>query len=167
MEGRTTIWRIELGQSHSMNQEAGSPEVRAFCGPLWLLVRGTRILDRRVNRAGYDHAHAAASAPRAVRSLVLHHLPSLATATAAPLPFGRLRAGFDCGLRTVREYNAKVEYIHWKLMKAGSVSRPEEWSRQAGSSVCDCTGNAQRTVATPGGLAVDRVLLPADERTRI
>ena len=71
---------------------------------------------------------------------------------------------FDRALRTVEEYNAKVEYIHWNPVKAGLVSRPEEWPW---SSVHDYTGSAQRPVATPSGLAVDRVLLPADERTRI
>jgi hypothetical protein len=64
----------------------------------------------------------------------------------------------------VKEYNAKVDYIHWNPVKAGLVSRPEEWPW---SSVYDYTGSAQRPVAPPGGLAVDRVLLPADERTGI
>jgi hypothetical protein len=71
---------------------------------------------------------------------------------------------FDRALRAVKEYNAKVEYIHWNPVKAGLVSRLEEWPW---SSVHDYTGSAQRPVATPGGLAVDHVLLPADERTRI
>jgi hypothetical protein len=43
-------------------------------------------------------------------------------------------------------------------VKAGLVSRPEEWPW---SSVHDYTGSVQRPVATPSGLAVDRVLLPA------
>ncbi|MGH9448453.1 MAG: transposase, partial [Terriglobia bacterium] len=64
---------------------------------------------------------------------------------------------FDRALRTVEEYNAKVEYIHWNPVKAGLVSRPEEW---AWSSVHDYTGSVQRPVVTPSGLAVDRVLLP-------
>ena len=71
---------------------------------------------------------------------------------------------FDRALRTVEEYNAKVEYIHWNPVKAGLVSRSEEWPW---SSVHDYTGSVQRPVVTPSGLAVDRVLLPADERTRI
>jgi putative transposase len=83
---------------------------------------------------------------------------------AAPLPFDLLRAGFDRALRTVKEYNAKVEYIHWNPVKAGLVSRPEEWPW---SSVHDYTGSVQRPVVTPSGLAVGRLLLPADERPRI
>jgi hypothetical protein len=63
--------------------EAGSAEVRSFCVPLRLLVGGTRILDPRVTPEGYNHAHVAASALGAVRSLVLHHLPSFAAATAS------------------------------------------------------------------------------------
>jgi putative transposase len=39
---------------------------------------------------------------------------------------------FDRALGSVEEYNAKVEHIHWNLVKAGLVSRPEEWSRRAG-----------------------------------
>jgi putative transposase len=71
---------------------------------------------------------------------------------------------FDRALRTVGEYNAKVEYIHCNPVKAGLVSRPERWPW---SSVHDYTGSVQRPVATPSGLSVDRVLLPAEERTRI
>jgi len=71
---------------------------------------------------------------------------------------------FGRALRTVGEYNAKVEYIHWNPVKAGLASRPEEWPWSSGH---DYTGSVQRPVATPSGLAVHRVLLPADERTRI
>jgi hypothetical protein len=46
---------------------------------------------------------------------------------AASLPFDPLRAGFDRALRTVKEYNEKVEYIHLNPVKAGLVARPEEW----------------------------------------
>jgi putative transposase len=34
---------------------------------------------------------------------------------------------FDRALRTVKEYNAKVEYIHLNPVRAGLVSRPEDW----------------------------------------
>ena len=34
---------------------------------------------------------------------------------------------FDRALRTVKEYNEKVEYIHLNPARAGSVSRPEDW----------------------------------------
>ena len=71
---------------------------------------------------------------------------------------------FDHALRTVKEYHEKVEYIHLNPVKAGLVSRPEEW---AWSSVHDYTGSVVRPVATPSGLCVDRVLLPAEQNTRI
>ena len=71
---------------------------------------------------------------------------------------------FGRALRTVGEYNAKVEYIHWNPVKARLASRPEEWPWSSGH---DYTGSVQRPVATPSGLAVHRVLLPGDERTRI
>ncbi len=72
-----------------------------------------------------------------------------------------LRAGFD---RALREYHETVDYIHLNPVKAGLARRPEDWPW---SSVHDYTGTVNRAPATPGGLSVDRVLLPADERTRI
>ena len=50
-----------------------------------------------------------------------------------------------------------VEYIHLNPVKAGWVSRPEDW---AWSSVHDCTGVVNDAPVTPSGLSVDRVLLP-------
>jgi putative transposase len=71
---------------------------------------------------------------------------------------------FDRALRTVKEYNEKVAYIHWNPVKAGLVERAEDWNW---SSVHDATG----TVSTPCGkgspIPVDRVVMPSDERTRI
>jgi hypothetical protein len=43
-------------------------------------------------------------------------------------------------LRTVKEYNEKVEYIHLNPVRAGLVSRPEDWSRPAGSSYNEYAG---------------------------
>jgi putative transposase len=71
---------------------------------------------------------------------------------------------FDRALRTVREYNNKVEYIHLNPVRAGLASRADQWPW---SSVHDYTGSVERPVATPSGLEIDRVLLPADEHTRI
>lgn len=71
---------------------------------------------------------------------------------------------FDRALRTVREYHEKVEYIHLNPVKAGLVNRPVDWPW---SSVHDYLGNLNDTPATPSGLRVDRVLLPADPHTRI
>ena len=82
---------------------------------------------------------------------------------------GRREAGmlwqprfFDRALRTVQEYNEKVEYMN--PVRAGLARRAEEWPW---SSVHDYTGSVERPVATPSGLEIDRVLLPADEHTRI
>jgi hypothetical protein len=41
---------------------------------------------------------------------------------------------FDRALRSVKEYREKVQYIHLDPVRAGVVSRPEDWSRPAGSS---------------------------------
>jgi len=34
---------------------------------------------------------------------------------------------FDRALRSVKQYNEKVEYIHLNPVKAGLVSHPEDW----------------------------------------
>ena len=52
---------------------------------------------------------------------------------------------FDRALRTVKEYNEKVEYIHLNPVKAGLVKRPEDWPW---SSVHDYTGS----VKAPAGM---------------
>ena len=71
---------------------------------------------------------------------------------------------FDRALRTVKEYHEKVWYIHLNPVKAGLVSRPEDW---LWSSVHDYAGSIDQAPITPSGLSVDRVSLPADPRTRI
>ncbi len=65
---------------------------------------------------------------------------------------------FDRALRTVKV--EKVEDIH--PVKAGLAKRPEDWPW---SSIHDYTGTD--APVTPSGVSVDRVLLPADPRTRI
>ena len=49
-------------------------------------------------------------------------------------------------------------------VRAGLVRRAEDW---AWSSVHDYVGGLASPPATKGILVIDRVLLPADERTRI
>jgi len=71
---------------------------------------------------------------------------------------------FDRALRTVKECHEKVQYIHLNPVRAGLASRPEDWPW---SSVHDYTGTVNDAPMTPSGLAVDRVMLPADEHTRI
>jgi len=71
---------------------------------------------------------------------------------------------FDRALRSVREYKEKVLCIHLDPVNAGLVRCATDWPW---SSVHDYTGSVQGPVAAPSGLGIDRVLLPADERTRI
>ncbi|MGH9454205.1 MAG: REP-associated tyrosine transposase [Terriglobia bacterium] len=79
---------------------------------------------------------------------------------------GRLWQGrfFDRALRTVKEYHEKVEYIHLNPVKAGLVSRAEEWRW---SSVRDYTGTVAVPKTSSGILSVDRGMLPAEGKTRI
>ena len=71
---------------------------------------------------------------------------------------------FDRALRSVREYYEKVEYIHLNPVRAGLVKRAEDWPW---SSVHDYSGSLSAGVSANPILAVDRILLPADERTHI
>ena len=71
---------------------------------------------------------------------------------------------FDRALRTVKEYYEKVEYIHLNPVRAGLVKRAEDWPW---SSARDYTGSVSGAVGPNRVLAIDRMLLPADERTRI
>ncbi len=64
-------------------------------------------------------------------------------------PSAQLRAGFDRALRTVKEYNERVNYIHLNPVKAGLVDRADDW---AWSSVHDYTGNVNDAPVTASGL---------------
>ncbi len=71
---------------------------------------------------------------------------------------------FDRALRTVKEYNEKVEYIHLNAVRAGMVTHPEDWKR---SSVHDYTGSVNVPAGKCSPVPVDRILTPSDERRRI
>ena len=71
---------------------------------------------------------------------------------------------FDRALRSVKEYYEKVEYAHLNPVRAGLVKRAEQWQRW---SVHDYTGGRSATFRPSRTLAIDRVLLPANERGRI
>jgi len=71
---------------------------------------------------------------------------------------------FDRAVRTVKEYYEKVEYIHLNPVRAGLVERAEDWPW---SSVRDYAGNLSTAAVAHPLLPIDRLLLPADERTRI
>ncbi len=71
---------------------------------------------------------------------------------------------FERALRTVKEYNEAVEYIHFNPVTAGRVERAEDWR---GSSVRDFTGSLRAPAGSGSPIPVDRILLPDDERTRI
>jgi REP-associated tyrosine transposase len=71
---------------------------------------------------------------------------------------------FDHALRTVKEYHETVEYILQNPVRRGLVKHPREWKW---SSYADYAGpNATRQTGRCG-LSVDRVRLPAEERTPI
>jgi putative transposase len=71
---------------------------------------------------------------------------------------------FDRALRTVKEYGETLEYIHWNPVKAGLVSRPEDWPW---SSVHQYLRNETVPMAARNSLAIDPVELPLDPWARI
>src|SRR5271157_5936499 len=71
---------------------------------------------------------------------------------------------FDRALRTVKEYNEKVEYLHLNPVRAGLVSRPEDWRW---SSYNEYAGMSAKEQNERCGLIVDRVRMPSDPCARI
>jgi hypothetical protein len=71
---------------------------------------------------------------------------------------------FDRALRSVKEYNEKVEYIHLNPVRAGLVSRPEKWRWSSYSAYAGMSAEEQKRRC---GLIVDRVRMPSDPRARI
>jgi putative transposase len=116
-----------------------------------------------------DHWHAiCAPAYPVTISLVMK---SIKTSSRFLINRGRGQAGelwqerfFDHALRTVNEYNEKVEYIHLNPVKAGLVSRAEDWRW---SSVHEYCGMSAAEQMCRCGLTIDKVRMPADPRARI
>jgi putative transposase len=71
---------------------------------------------------------------------------------------------FDRAVRTVKEYYEKVEYIDLEPVRAGQVERAEEWPW---STARDYAGGLSGTTGAHPILPIDRILLPANERTRL
>ncbi len=79
---------------------------------------------------------------------------------------GKLWQGrfFDRALRTVKEYQETIEYIHMNPVRRGLVRRPEDWRW---SSYPEYAGVSAGEQEKRCGLVIDRVLLPADRAVRI
>jgi putative transposase len=85
---------------------------------------------------------------------------------------GRLWQGrfFDRALRTVKEYQETVEYIHLNPLRRGLVKRPEDWKW---SSVHEYAFPPRPEARHQPPLRIDRVRpacagrIPAEERARI
>ena len=70
---------------------------------------------------------------------------------------------FDRALRTVKEHNEKVEYMHLNPVKAGLASRPEDWRWSSYHEYAGMRAEEQKKCC---GLIVDRVRIPSDPRAR-
>jgi hypothetical protein len=74
------------------------------------------------------------------------------------------KTGLRYSLRTVKEYQETVEYIHLNPLRRGLVKRPEDWKW---SSVHEYAFPARPQARHQPPLRIDRVRIPADERARI
>jgi hypothetical protein len=71
---------------------------------------------------------------------------------------------FDCATRTVEEYSDKVGYIHLNPVRAGSVSRPEDWRWSSYNEYAGLSAEEQKIRC---GLMIDHVSMPSDPHARI
>ena len=71
---------------------------------------------------------------------------------------------FDRALRTVKEYNEKVEYIHLNPVRAGLVSHLEDWRWSSYNEYAGLSAGEQNERR---GLILDRVRMPSDPRAGI
>ena len=74
------------------------------------------------------------------------------------------RTFFDRALRTVTEYQEKVEYIHVSPAEARLVSHAEDSLWSSGIITRELSDRPAITVAL---LAIERFLLPAEEGARM
>jgi putative transposase len=116
-----------------------------------------------------DHWHAVMGVryPRTI-SLVVESIKVASTRQMNTLQkeSGRLWQGrfFDRALRTVKEYNETVEYIHWNPVRRGLAARPEEWKWSSAHEYgFENMAGAQHNPP----LRIDRVRIPVDEKARI
>jgi len=116
-----------------------------------------------------DHWHAIC-APRypltisvAIKSIKMSSMILINRGRGEP---GELWQGrfFDRALRTVEEYNEKVEYIHLNPVKAGLVRSAQDWRW---SSANEYSGMSAAEQEQRCGLGIDRVNMPSDPKTRI
>ena len=71
---------------------------------------------------------------------------------------------FDRALRRVKEYHEKVEYLHLNPVRAGWVSRPEDWRWSGYNGYAGMSAEEQNE---RGGLIADRVRMLSDPSARI
>jgi putative transposase len=71
---------------------------------------------------------------------------------------------FDRALRTTKEYNEKLEYVHMNPARAGLVARPQDWKWSSYNEYAGTSAEGQKQRC---GLTIDRVRMPADPHTEI
>jgi len=139
---------------------------------LGLAIRRTRVarpffLTAWVFLPDHWHAICAPQYPLTISEV----MKSIKNSSTTLINTGRAASGelwqgrfFDRALRTVKEYNEKVEYIHLNPVKAGLADRAQDWRW---SSVNEYSGMSAAEQMRRCGLIIDRVSLPLDSKARI
>jgi putative transposase len=70
----------------------------------------------------------------------------------------------DRTIRTVEEYQERVEYIHLSPVRAGLVGHPQDWRWSSFNEYAGMRPEEQRHGC---GLTIDRVRIPADPGARL
>jgi len=98
-------------------------------------------------------------------------MKSIKTSSTTLINRGRAASGelwqgrfFDRALRSVKEYNETVEYLHLNPVRARRVGRVEDWRW---SSVNEYSGMSGAEQMRRCGLTIDRIRLPVDSEARI
>jgi len=151
-----------------LRSELRDPDSRCLA----LACRRARLIHRfLINRLGVssDHWHAICAPEYPLSISVV--MKSIKTSSMILMNRQRHESGelwqgrfFDRALRTVKEYNEKVDYIHLNPVKAGLVRRSQDWPW---SSVNEYSGVSAAEQERRCGLTIDRVNMPSEERTRI
>jgi putative transposase len=116
-----------------------------------------------------DHWHAIISAPFPLT--ISNVFKAVKVSSTIAINVRRREAGelwqgrfFDRALRTVKEYNETVDYIHLNPVRRGLVKDPVDWKWSSAGEYAGMPGEEQERRC---GLRPDRVRLPADQSARI
>lgn len=115
-----------------------------------------------------DHWHAICAPPYPVT--ISHAVKAVKQSSTMAINHRRVAEGtlwqarfFDRALRTVKEYQETVEYLHLNPVRSGLVPRPQDWPWSSFHEYAGVCADEQKQRCE---LRIDRVRIPSDPRTR-